>query len=147
MNLSASVSCLGRFCLGLFAVLLFASQTGSQEDERVVVLFGEPFQKCETFPEKSTNYELSDKESKEYQVQILKKRTKGGEEYVWQSREGRLLHYTVSGDWHIFHAKDGSGYVKVLAVPGEEIVFYMEHIHLQWQTITYWGKAVIGFSP
>ena len=49
-----------------------------------------------------------------------------------------------SGIFYTFHAFDGSGYVKIgdmsaLSQSSEKQYFYMEHLILGLETITYWG--------
>ena len=64
--------------------------------------------------------------------------------YRWKTRENKILNLSKSGIFYTFHAFDGSGYVKIgdmsaLSQSSEKQYFYMEHLILGLDTITYWG--------
>jgi hypothetical protein len=78
---------------------------------------------------------LNDQQPKEYVCLI-----KDGKFY-WANRDNKEVSKNVSGGFVIFAAMDGSGYVKVCTVCKELDLDYMEHLHDELFTITYWGKA------
>ena len=56
----------------------------------------------------------------------------------------KILNLSKSGIFYTFHAFYGSGYVKIgdmsaLSQSREKQYFYMEHLILGLETITYWG--------
>ncbi len=107
-----------------------------------VVLSGIPTVRVTSSSESTSSKDLSDAERQEYGVVIVKR----GDEYFWASRENKLLVHRISGAFHLFIASEGSGYIKVadpklLMEKGKTGFLYMEHMHLWFATITYWGTA------
>ena len=107
-----------------------------------VVLSGVPTIRVTSSSESTSRKDLSDAERQEYGVVIIKR----GDEYFWASRENKRLVYSASGAFHYFIAPEGSGYIKVadpklLMEKGKTGFLYMEHVHLWFETITYWGTA------
>ena len=56
--------------------------------------------------------------------------------YIWKTRGGVELAKSTSGLYSVYHAANGSGYVKVNETEGT----FMEHVHLHLATVTYWGR-------
>ena len=112
--------------------------------DSVLVLDGTPMTRVSASIEGDNRATLSEAERAEYRVVIVKR----GDRFFWASRDNKELGHTVSGDFHIFYALDGSGYVKVTylqshvgAKPGRPSVIYMESLHQLLNTVTYWGGA------
>lgn len=110
-----------------------------------VVLSGIPTVRVTSSSESTSSKDLSDAERQEYGVVIVKR----GDEYFWASRKNKRLVHSASGAFHYFVSPEGSGYVKVgdpkllpkLLTEGKTGFRYMEHVHLLFTTITYWGTA------
>ena len=92
---------------------------------------------------------LSKKESAEYGVMIKKV----GKNYIWASREDRVLIYNLSGVFHIFTAADGSGMIIISEldrVMGKKKSYpfkIAEHIRLFMDFITYKGESDFFSKP
>ncbi len=107
-----------------------------------VVLSGIPTVRVTSSSESTSSKDLSDAERQEYGVVIVKR----GDEYFWASRDNRRLVHSASGAFHYFVSPEGSGYIKVgdpklLMEKGKTGFLYMEHVHLLFTIITYWGTA------
>ena len=106
-----------------------------------VVLSGIPTVRVTSSSESTSSKDLSDAERQEYGVVIVKR----GDEYFWASRENKRLAHSASGAFHYFVSPEGSGYIKVgdpkLLMEDKTGFRYMEHVHLLFTTITYWGTA------
>lgn len=115
-------------------------------DERVV-LRGQPSTVTSCSKSGCKHESLSEAEGREAQVLIVERDGK----YIWASREGRELHHTVSGMFHLFIDLQGGGYVKVLdqrntpkdaltRFQGAEVQYY-EHLTITLSPMIYWGEA------
>ncbi|NWF84208.1 MAG: hypothetical protein HXY18_10300 [Bryobacteraceae bacterium] len=82
---------------------------------------------------------LEKQESDEYVCMITRKNGK----HYWSSRDRQELIKNISGDFVIFTALDGRGYVKIAPTMKELALNYMEHLHDKLFTITYWGKISV----
>lgn len=82
---------------------------------------------------------VSGDESKEYLCLINRK----GGKYYWSSRDNKELSKRFSGDFVIFSAIDGTGYVKFSSEMSNLQIDYMEHLHDHLFTVTYWGKSTL----
>ncbi len=110
-----------------------------------VVLSGIPTVRVTSSSESTSRKDLSGAERQEYGVVIIKR----GDEYFWASRENKRLVYSAVPPFHYFVSPEGSGYIKVgdpkllpkLLMEGKTGFLYMEHVHLLFTTITYWGTA------
>lgn len=49
----------------------------------------------------------------------------------------------LQGDFVVFSADDGTGYVKFTPQMKDSPLDYMEHLHDKLFTITYWGKSSV----
>ncbi len=116
-------------------------------DDRLV-FGGNPTVRIESVARGSQRTDLSDSQSQEYRLLILKR----GAKYVWASRGERELIYSKSGAYHFFVEPGGAGYIKVedpslLGLQtGSTGLLYIETMNLRLGTITYWGSAN-GISP
>ena len=106
-----------------------------------IVMFGTPLVKVESTLELTQRFELNARESSKYVVAI----EFDGKDFRWKTRENKILKYSKAGAFHYFVNESGSGYVKVgdLSKMGgaENQYLYLEHIHLGFSTITYWGTV------
>ena len=112
--------------------------------EDTVVFEGYPFSRVLSTAEETKREELSEAQSKEYRVLIVKR----GEKYFWASREDKELIYTTSGAIHWFIAPT-SGYIKIIDPKllnpdsDESILLYVEHMGIVTNLISYWGAGEI----
>ena len=104
-----------------------------KKSETTLIYYGQPVKKTETVDSKSSDYALSGKDSKSYEV-IIEKR---GSKFFWKSRNNIEMKKNTSGIYTIYTAENGSGYVKM--TQGKDSS-YLEHIHQGLNTITYFGK-------
>ena len=79
------------------------------------------------------------KEHEEFLCMVSKK----DGEYFWTSRDNKRVIRNVSGAFVIYTALDGSGYVKCSNALPDSPLDYMEHLHVQFSTVRYWGKSSI----
>lgn len=123
----------------IFTVVLAFVWSAAYADESIV-FSGYPGSKVESNETSTARYDLTRDEGMEYRVLI----TKRGDKYYWASRENKELRYFRSGIAHWF-ISDSSGYVKIIdpsLIPGmenEQGFWYLEHLTLLTNTITYWG--------
>ncbi|MDA1064067.1 MAG: hypothetical protein O2907_07025, partial [Proteobacteria bacterium] len=116
-----------------FVAIGFVSIGNAQDS---IVFAGLPFTKVESNAEATTQYEMSDAQSQEYRVLIVKR----GGKYYWASRDNRELMHFQSGVAHWF-VSEASGYVKIVdtsLIPGNESsggFVYIEHLTLLLDTI------------
>lgn len=82
---------------------------------------------------------LEEKDSKEYVCMITRKNGK----YFWSSRDNKEMTKHASGNFVVFSADDGTGYVKFTPHMKDSPLDYMEHLHDKLFTITYWGKSSV----
>lgn len=111
---------------------------GQPGDATAVVFVGMPKRRSMNQIGNDVSGTLDERESQEYMCMITRK----GGRYFWPTRENKEVRRTVSGDFVIFNALDGSGYVKILtkfALP----IDYMEHVHDKLFTVTYWGEKSV----
>lgn len=64
-------------------------------------------------------------------------------QYFWTSRDNKPMRRTVSGAFVVYTALDGAGYVKCSNAAPDSPLDYMEHLHIHFNTLTYWGKSSI----
>ena len=113
---------------------------GSVFAEETIVFSGYPITKVESNADSTAQHELTDEQSSDYRVLIMKRNGK----YYWASRENKELMHFRSGIAHWF-ISESSGYIKIIdpsLIPGNdgtEQFVYMEHPTLVIDTITYWG--------
>ena len=79
--------------------------------------------------------ELDENQKKNLRVVIIKK----GDEYFWDTRDGKKLTHLVQGAFHLFIDPVGGDYIKVTKSEGKFI--YIEHFSQGLNTFTYWGVA------
>ena len=119
-----------------FFIFLFLEKSIFSND---IIAFGTPLIKIESSFESTNRYELNKSESTEFVVAI----GFDGKNYLWKTRENKVLKYSTKGAFHYFVNEEGSGYIKIgdLSKMGgaEKKYLYLEHIHLGFSTITYWG--------
>ena len=104
-------------------------------EQESVVLKGVPVIQNKSTVEGSSNITLTKSQQEESKLII----TKNGQKYYWATRQNRELTKHVSGIYTIFLDTRGAGYVK--AMQSGDKVFYIEHMSLGLETITYWGTA------
>ena len=137
---------LSRLVSSVIALVTLAGVSLADE----IVLSAFPAVQIESSVDSTSRRQLSESESKEYQVIIIKR----GDHYVWLSREGRVLLHRQSGANHYFIDKKGGGYIKVFdqsflpefLQKSDARFQYFEQLSVGMSTITYWGTAD-GFSP
>ncbi len=122
-----------KYLLVAILILMFGEFSFAQD--QIVVLNGLPMVQNRATFESSTNAELSDSQSNEYRLLIIKQ----DDNYYWASRNNKQLILRVSGAFQIFIEPSGAGYIKIMS--SDEGVLYMEHMSLGLQTVTYWGMA------
>ena len=116
------------------SILLYAiSNIYCYADE--IVFQGTPFTRGRGSVEKSYNEPLSTEKQKEYELVIVKE----DDNYIWRSRDNKVLRHHKSGVFDYFIQPEGSGYIKIMQ--NEEGYAYIEHVHLGLDTITYWGVS------
>ena len=123
----------------LIYLVVFLGLAGSVFSNEIVAV-GTPLVKIESGFQGSTRVELDAQKRSEYLVVI----DFDGQNYRWKTRENKILNLSKSGIFYTFHAFDGSGYVKIgdmsaLSQSSEKQYFYMGHLILGLDTITYWG--------
>lgn len=124
-------------------LLLFCAFGLRAED--TVVFEGYPISRVSSNEDTTEREELTEAESKEYRVLIVKRDDK----YFWASREDTELFYFKSGLAHWFIAPT-TGYIKIidprLVDPEsvESMLVYVEHMGLVTIMITYWGVGESG---
>jgi hypothetical protein len=101
----------------------------------VVVINGLPAVKIMSDIDGTEKVQLTADKALEYRLLITKKDGK----YYWVSRNNAELELVQSGAFYYLIARNGAGYVKVSFFEGKP--YYMEHMSLVFQTITYWGVA------
>ena len=135
-----------NICIWVLLTALHILYAPAVAGERIVVFKGTPLTKIEnTTREKCEKFDLNEKEKVEYRVLITKEIVDGKEKYFWASREDKELIHTISGMFHIFHAKHGAGYIKVRRKNEVSILTYgdyIEHMNYHLATITYWGEGI-----
>ena len=124
-------------------LLLLAAPSSAAE----IVFYGEPIKRVSTSPADVTEQTLTATQATEFAVTIIRE----GNKYLWASRENNLVTRTESGSYVTFHAQNGSGYVRIYKPHMYELmsglspeqrageVGYMEHLVLQFSSITYFG--------
>lgn len=127
-----------KYFFSLLFFFIFSMHSTSHADD--VIALGTPLIKIESSFESTKRYELSETEMSEYILVIVF----SGKEIRWKSRNNKLLTYTRSGAFHHFVNESGSGYIKIGDISqftggSEKQYLYIEHIHLGFSTITYWG--------
>jgi hypothetical protein len=98
-------------------------------------LIGRPLTKASSEATDSYHQSLQKADQAKYQLII----TKSGNDYFWTSREGKILNHSKSGIFDLYVNPSGSGYIKTANTDGQ--CLYMEHLTMQFQTITYWGTC------
>ena len=98
-------------------------------------LIGRPVAKASCEATGCTHTTLDDTQASQSEMVI----TKAGFEYIWTSREGKLLRREKSGVFDLYKDPSSSDYVKVFS--DDEKCLYMEHLQITFQTITYWGTC------
>ncbi|NIT12956.1 MAG: hypothetical protein GTN99_01530 [Candidatus Dadabacteria bacterium] len=113
-----------------------------------VVFEGYPTKKVEVTEQASDTYELSNSQSSEYKVIIMRE----GDKYYWSTRNNIQLVPTRSGIYITFIAVNGAGYVRTLEEELQELFkmmpeeeqkkqyLYIEHLIHQLGSITYYGR-------
>ncbi len=129
----------------LFGVLLlFSLLVNAQE----VIFEGFPGKKIETNENSSNTSLLTEVQSTEFKVAIVK----DGENYYWATRGNLQVIPMQSGFYITYLAVNGAGYVRTLSpearavfkqLPAEEQAkqyLYFEHLVHQMGSITYYGR-------
>jgi hypothetical protein len=123
---------MNKHIIALAVLLLLPVVCVAQE---IVVLEGTPIIQNKSSVNESGNFPLTESQQNESRLIITKK----GQKYYWTSRQYRELTKYESGAYTIFLENKGAGYVKTMK--NEDKVFYMEHMGIGLETITYWGTA------
>ena len=128
----------------IWVMLLFPLLASANE----VVFEGFPVKKIETNENSSNTSLLTEEQSAEYKVTILK----DGDKYYWATRGNLQLVPMQSGSYVTYVAVNGAGYVRTLApevralfkqLPPEEQAkqyLYFEHLVYQMGSVTYYGR-------
>lgn len=98
-------------------------------------LFGIPLIQLKATADEAVRIELDANQKKNHRSVIIKK----GDDYFWDTRDGKKVIHLVQGDLHLFVDPTGGEYVKVTKSEGGFI--YMEHFSQGLETFTYWGVA------
>jgi len=127
-------------CLTLLVALLtLSSISGSAlSASDFASIKGRPKVKIETYPDGAETYKLSKEQQLEYSMSIVRQ----GAEYIWVNRESKILIRSTSGIYDNFASPEGAGYVKISTFGGN--CEYMEHVHQNFMTITYYGECEVG---
>jgi len=149
MHARRSAPLLAAAVVGGLLLPLGAAEAVCQEQ---VVLRGIPASRVSSGPEGTQREVLGAGQGQEYSLLIVKRDGR----YFWASREDCELAPGVSGIFVMFTALTCHGYIKVLDqrdTPDDSItrfdgsdIQYMEHVHSQFLTITYYGDAA-RFDP
>lgn len=121
----------------LFVLVIFFNTIATALNSETIVFSAQP--------KKRNNTELSINESAEYVVLIKKVADK----YIWVTRNKTELSYSRSGIFHIFTAKNGSGFISIsdATILGDSLkkdiplIEYGEHIRFGIGVISYYGEA------
>ena len=121
---------------------------------QVIVFNGIPETRCNAWGDSSYCEKLTESQKNEFRLLIVKEITPEGPKYYWETRERRELVYVplTGGKYDNFVCD--RGYVKIqrsaeirasfppeMIEPGAPNFHYMEHMHQNLWTITYWGSA------
>jgi hypothetical protein len=120
-----------------------------------VVFEGIPVKKILTSYETVETSKIESKEAKELNKTVI---SKIGDQYYWTSRNNKPLVKEQSGTYISYVSIDGSGYVRcyipamyelIEKLPPEKKakeISYVEHVTLQFKSVTYYGNKSKGSS-
>ena len=123
--------CIPPTIISFVILLLTISVESSYSEDRKLTTMGFPVSKIESNQNQTKRYELTKKQTKEYQVVISEFEGR----FYWESRNKVELIKTISGIYTNYVSPTGSGYIKVSTLDNT----YLEHINSGLGTITYWG--------
>jgi hypothetical protein len=106
-----------------------------------VVFRGVPSVRVSSAPDGDSRQTLDEGAGKKNECVIVRR----GKKYLWASRDNAELNRVDSGQFTYFIHARGAGYIKVFNGSREASkapADYVEHVSVEFNAITYWGRAV-----
>ena len=123
--------------LGLFISIICSSSVLAE----TIVFEGMPLAQNYTSLEAWNMEGVGGKDRVTHKLVITKETIDDVDHYYWFSRGKKELKYSQSGIFHYFVDPKGSGYIKITKGDEESPYFYMEHMNIALEMLTFWGVA------